>query len=382
MSTTQYKLLLGLVAAAAPLATDMYLPAIPQLASSWGTSVGTVNLSLVLWFVAYAISLLVCGSLSDRFGRRPILLVGLALFGGTSLLCAFTLNVYQLIGARILQGFSAAGGPSMAMAIARDRFEGKERQNVLAWIAIILGLAPMLAPSIGSAILEFGNWRYVFVLQGSIALASLLLTWRFLDETATQLVSANFRQMLARYGVLLSNHKYLVTTGGTSLLTAPVLGFVAFSPIAYILHYGMSERTFALLFGFNASFAILGSLCCAQLVKSVNDKRLLRAAIFGSILSGGLLTLLGSWHWSIFAIGMASYTFCFGLSRPLVNHLVLEQVDRDFGIASSGLICTQFLCGAIGMALATASWGQPFLAFGILTLLCPLISRILTLGRF
>ncbi|QDU54987.1 multidrug effflux MFS transporter [Aeoliella mucimassa] len=377
MPQSYYKFFLGFVAAVAPLATDMYLPAIPQLAEMWGVNVSLVNLSLVLWFVAYSFTLLVWGSLSDRFGRRPILLIGLALFAASSVFCAMSQNVWQLIATRILQGIAGAGGASMVMAIARDRFEGKDRQQVLAWIGVILGLAPMIAPSIGAAIMQYGNWRMIFYAQGLAAALMLAVSLMLYQETAITLYKAGVFGMAARYGRLMGNANYVLTNASTSILSAPLLGFVAFSPLAYIQHFGMSRQQFALLFAVNALALVVGSASCAHLIHRFSDHYLLTVTLVGSLVGGILVLLIGHIAWIWFLLSAAMFTYFFGMSRPLVNHLVLEQVNDDIGAASSAVICSQFLCGAAGMAIATQHWQSPFLVFGALATLCPLATLLL-----
>lgn len=265
----------------------------------------------------------------------------------------------------------------MVMAIARDRFEGSERQQVLAWIAVILGLAPMIAPSIGSAILQYGSWRLIFAMQAALAAVSLGLTILVYRETAVYLDQANLKSLFTRYGRLASNANYMLANGATSLLTATLLGFVAFSPIAFIVHFGMSEQQFALAFGANALFVIAGSFACSQVIGRYSDNGLMVVAFVGCLVGGAVLLIAGSAGWMYFSAGMAIFSFFFGLSRPLVNHLVLEQVDRDFGAASSGIVCGQFLCGAAGMAIATHSWARPFLVFGLVATVCPLTTLLL-----
>ncbi|OYP28269.1 multidrug effflux MFS transporter [Rhodopirellula sp. MGV] len=378
-----YKYFLGLLAATAPLATDMYLPAIPMLAERWQVPTSTVHLSLVLWFFAYGLMLLFWGSVSDRTGRRPILIIGLSLFIGASLLCAISQDVTQLIGARILQGIGAAGAAAMVMAIARERFEGQERKRTLAWVSVILGFAPMIAPTIGSAILEVASWRVIFIAQGSLAGVSLLATLFLYQETATitarktSRIAGVTKELFARYGRLLHNPGYLLANGSTSLLSAPLLGFVAYSPVAFIVHFEFTQTQFAMAFGGNAAFVIIGSLICAKLVDRIDDRKLLSLAFMGCLVGGVLLLAFGAQQWLAFSTAMAIYSFFFGLSRPLVNHLVLDYVHEDFGAAASGLVSVQFLCGAAGMAIATAEWQQPFLVFGLLSTVCPVLTLIL-----
>lgn len=336
-----------------------------------------VNLSLVLWFVAYSLTLLVWGSLSDRFGRRPIVITGLTLFAISSALCAVSQTVGQLIAARILQGVAAAGGSSMVMAIARDRFEGTERQRTLAWIGVILGLAPMIAPSIGAAILQHANWRWVFVVQAALAGATLALTLAVYQETLLTLDPSGIGGVVQRFVRLAKSGDYMLANGSTGLLSAPFLGFIGFSAIAYIVHFGMSEERFALMFGANALCVIAGSAACSRLIGRHSEYVLLPMTFAGCLCGGMVLLIAGGSAWIVFSLGMALFSYFFGMSRPLVNHLVLEQVDRDIGAAASAIVCYQFLCGATGMALATQEWTRPFLAFGVLAVACPLATLLL-----
>ena len=372
MHKRTYILFLALIATAPPLATDMYLSAIPRIAEEWGVARSTVNLSLVLWFAAYSPALLMWGTLSDRYGRRPILITGLTGFVLSSVFCALSQDVYQFIGARILQGITAAGASSMVMAIARDAFEGKERQLVLAWIGIILGVAPMVAPSVGAALLEYAQWRTIFTVQAALAVVSLAFTLTIYKETAV-LDDAGFGALFSRYGRLLRNTRYVLANGTTGLLAAPYFGFIGFSATAYIVHFGMSEQQFGILFGVNSLCAITGAAACTRLIRRYHEYRLLTVTFVGGLIGGVLLLVTGYGAWYLFAFGMGIYTFFSGMNRPLVNHLVLEQVDRDIGAAASGVVCYQFVAGAAGMALATCEWSHPFLVFGVLAAVCPAV---------
>ena len=156
-----------------PLATDMYLAAIPTIAREWQVSESLISLSLVLWFATFSVGLLFCGPLSDRFGRKPVLLAGMSLFALASFLCALGTRAEHLIFFRILQGLGASAPSSMSMAICRDRYEGDRRKLILAYIAILLSIVPMLAPILGSLFLQFTGWRVIFLTQGVLVLACL-----------------------------------------------------------------------------------------------------------------------------------------------------------------------------------------------------------------
>jgi DHA1 family bicyclomycin/chloramphenicol resistance-like MFS transporter len=148
-------LLLALLAAFPPLSTDMYLPAIPLLQQSWQQPLSIVNLTLVGFFVSYCVFLLFYGPLSDRFGRRPLLLVGIGIFILACLLCALADNVFSLIVFRVLQAAGAASASALALAISKDVYDVHEREHILAYIAVIMALAPLLAPVFGGWVLTW-----------------------------------------------------------------------------------------------------------------------------------------------------------------------------------------------------------------------------------
>jgi DHA1 family bicyclomycin/chloramphenicol resistance-like MFS transporter len=193
--------LIAILAAFPPLATDMYLPAIPMLGVQWGIALSTINLSLVLFFVSFSMFLLIHGPLSDRFGRRPILLLGIAIFVLSSLLCALAGNVYILIGYRIFQGAGAAAASALSMAICKDLFSGKEREQVLAYVAVIVAIAPTVAPIIGGLILKWLSWPWIFVVQGTLGFIAMIGVY-FMQEPLQNFNQVNLMQLMGRYGSL------------------------------------------------------------------------------------------------------------------------------------------------------------------------------------
>lgn len=366
-----YVVFLSLLSAVPPLATDMYLGAIPVIAAQWRVPESVVGLSLTLWFAAFSVCLLVCGPLSDRFGRRPVLLGGLGAFVMASLLCSTAANVSQLILYRVLQGMGAAAPSSMCMAICRDRYEGDRRKRALAYIGTILAVAPMVAPSIGVTLLKASGWRLIFVTQFALTTITLLISLGF-RETIAHKSEGSVLSAAGRYAALARNRRFVLANSAMGLMVGPHFGFIAFSPIAYMKVFGLSPRAFSLLFAFNSLMMMLGAFSCARLSARLSDVCMLTVCIIGAVVGTLGLLLVGGSHYLAFAGCMAVFIFCCGLSRPLSNHLILEQVDTDIGSASSMIVFYQFMVGAISMALATASWGNPVGAFGILAFSFPM----------
>ena len=365
-----YIVFLAMIAAVPAMATDMYLAAMPTIASQWNVPDSRVGLSLVLWFVAFSAFLLVCGPVSDRHGRKPVLLAGLPLFVAATFACALAQNVWHLIGFRILQGIGAAGPSSMAMAICRDRYDGFQRKRALAYIGIILTVAPAVAPTVGAWLLAWLNWRAIFLTQGILGIVTLLVALRF-RETAAERVCGNLLGLLGRYRRVIENRRYLLTNMAMGLILGPFYGFIAFSSIVYIQIFGLSERAFGLLFGINALMSMAGAFTCTRVIRYFSDSVLLSVCLIGCTLAGGGILMAGRWHYLAFAGFMCAITFFCGMSRPLSNHLILQQVDRDIGSASSFIVFYQFMVGAACMRIVTTQWSHPVFIFGLVALVLP-----------
>ncbi len=367
-----YVIFLAMLAATPPLSTDMYLAAIPQLAEFWQVGNDLANLTLVLWFASFSVFTLVSGSLSDKYGRKPILLAGLTIFVCSSFLCAAAQGVFQLIFFRIFQGMGAAAPAAIVMAVIRDRFTGRERQQAIAYVMTIVAVAPMVAPLIGALLLEWFSWRFIFVLQGSLVLGTLLITLNF-SETVEEKLATPLLQLVTRYRVHFGNREFMSASLGMGLLSLPFYGFIAFSPIYYISIFNLSERMFSLFFGLNALCSMAGAYSATAVTKRFGDKRSITLAISGCLLAAAGLLLLAGRHYLFFLLFMALFSFCIGCSRPVSGALILGLVKTDVGSASSFLIFYQFISGALCMAFVTLDWSHPVLVYSLLTLITSLL---------
>jgi DHA1 family bicyclomycin/chloramphenicol resistance-like MFS transporter len=355
--------LLALLSAFPPLTTDMILPAIPSLAKSWNVSLSLINLNLVFFFVTYGLFLLFYGPISDRFGRRRPLLVGIAVYIVTSLLGAFVSSAPMLIGIRILQAAGAAAGSSISMAMTKDIFIGQERERILAYIAVIMGLAPMLAPVIGGWILLYLSWHWIFLMEAFMGIVAMFGVLRF-PETLPVVSETPLSQVMNTYGRLLLNPSYMIMVLVMSVSFFPLFSFIAGSSAIYINEFGLSEQKYSYFFAFNALALMIGAFSCLRLIRSVNSKHLMTIGFAGVFLGGIFLLFMGQHGpWS-FALPMFMVSFSLGLSRPPSNHLVLEQVDRDIGSASSMLIFTYFAFGAVSMWFISLEWADKIPVLG------------------
>ncbi|XOB66098.1 multidrug effflux MFS transporter [Deferribacteres bacterium DY0037] len=369
---------LALLASTPPLSTDMYLAAIPQIADSWGVGKDLINLTLVLWFASFSVSILFAGPLSDKYGRKPVLIIGLAIFVISSFMCAFSQNAYQLIGFRIIQGAGAAAPSAIVMAVIRDRFAGRERQQAMAYVMTIVAVAPMLAPMIGAMLLEFASWRFIFAAQGALVFVTFMITF-FFQESITEKLTTKLLKLLTRYTLHFKNREFMFASISMGLLPLPFYGFIAFSPIYYISIHGLSARAFGLLFGLNALCSMAGAYSSPRIVKKLSDKRTITFSIIGCMIGGIGVILFAGLHYLFFFIFMALFSYSVGVSRPLSGSLILGLVKTDVGSASSFLVFYQFISGAVAMSFVTLHWADPVLFYGSLTALTSAVVLILWL---
>jgi MFS transporter, DHA1 family, multidrug resistance protein len=355
MHITGFVLLLALLTAFPPLATDMYLPAIPLLVEVWNQPLSIVNLTLVLFFVTYCVSLLIYGPLSDRFGRKPPLISGILLFIVASLLCAFSGSISMLIWARILQGMGAGAASSISLAMARDKLESGVRERVLSQVSVIMAIAPMVSPMVGSIILEYTSWPWIFICQGVMGVIALLGVMKTPESHAGR-EAEGASLHIQRYVRVLTNYRLMGVVACNAVIALPLFSFIAGSSFIYIRTFQMSETLFAVFFGANACCFMAGSMTCMRFGRKIGTLRMITAGYAGVALGGLLMfsgILTGPWQ---FALPMGLITFSLGLSRPPSNNLALEQVSQDAGTASSTMVFSYFICGALAMLAVSLDW--------------------------
>jgi DHA1 family bicyclomycin/chloramphenicol resistance-like MFS transporter len=360
---------LALLSAFPLLSTDMYLPAVPQLKESWGQPLANINLALVGFFISYCFCLLIYGPLSDRFGRKRPLLAGVTLYILGSLLCSTSGGITSLVVFRVFQAAGAAAATTISLAITKDIYRGRSRQRILAYIAIIMALAPMLAPILGGWILLVLSWHWIFIFQAGIGSFALFQVWQ-IPETLGKPSSEGLLRTVGVYLELLRNRRYVGLVLMLSFTILPNYAFIAASSDIYINRFDFSEQLFSLFFAFNAAAIMFGSFCCSLLIEKLGPKALLTGSFIGVFFSGiGMVSPIFSGHWRL-ALPMALASFSFGLSRPPSNNMILDQVDRHAGAASSLMVLIYYMIGAFSMWIISMDWPDKIEVLGVMELLC------------
>lgn len=369
-----FSLFVAAMAALPPLSIDMILPAIVLLASRLGSTPGRAGLSISLFLLGFALSQLVLGPISDRHGRRPVLLVSCALFAGGGLGCACSGSMGLLLAMRLLQGIGAGGCNVVIFAIVRDLFEGAEVRSKLASANAILGLAPMAAPGLGALMLGFCGWRGLFAVLAGAGLLLLAVCALSVEES----IGPNRRtvgagQLARGYLEVLSVRPVLgcVLIAGLTfgLLQAYVLG----SSFLFLDYLHLSTRAYAAAFSVIASGQVWGALAAGRCAsRGISSAKTLRAGICMGLAGSLILLALGLAGRISVATAVPTLlvvTTALGLITPTAAHGALAPMARVAGTASALLGCLRMAGGALASALVSLFTGGTPAAMTVVMLL-------------
>jgi DHA1 family bicyclomycin/chloramphenicol resistance-like MFS transporter len=278
--TAKYILLLGAMCALGAISTDIYLPSLPEVAADLGASAAGAQLTMTSMMVGAALGQLIVGPLSDRYGRRRPVLIGILGHILTALACAVVPDVGLLIAVRALQGFCNASAGVVAMAVIRDRFTGRAASRLMSRLLLVIGVAPLFAPTVGGLIADWVTWRGVFAALALYGAGLFVAVLRFLPETLPpERRLPDLRETRRGYGLLARDRRFLAVAVIPGLTQAILMSYVIGSPFVFRLGFGLSTFQFALLFAFNGAGLIIGAQVSAGLVKRFTPAQLLRASI-------------------------------------------------------------------------------------------------------
>src|SRR3954451_25275834 len=349
--TARIALMLGAFVAIGPLTIDMYLPALPTIAADLSTSAATVQLTLTGTLVGLALGQLVLGPLSDRYGRRRPLLAGTALHVLASLLVLLAPNIAVLGALRVLQGMGTAAGAVIALAVVRDLYTGRKAATLLSRIFLILGAAPVLAPTIGGEILRFTSWRGGFALLALYGVLLLAVGWFALPETLPpeRLRATGVAGTLVTYGGLLRDRAYVGLVLVAGLTMASLFSYVAGSSFVYQEQFGLGAQQFGLFFGAGAVWLIAATQLNPVALRRWSPATvLLSATVFGVVAGAVLLTLAATGTGGLFGVAVPLWAVLFaaGLALPNAPALALSRHGEAAGAAAALLGAVQFGVGA------------------------------------
>ncbi|WP_227509858.1 multidrug effflux MFS transporter [Acinetobacter sp. NCu2D-2] len=345
-------LLIALLATIGPLGIDMYLPSIPAMAASLGSNEGAVQLSLMTFFAGLMLGQLIYGPLSDKFGRKPLIYLGLSIFVLGSIACSMAENVLQLQWIRFIQGLGGSIGMVIAFAIIKDQFHGPEMGKMMSMVLAILGLSPVAAPLIGDALQHLGSWRTIFLFLAIYAAAVMALVAVFLPETRGEEQRAEFKlnQTFHHYVNIATDRKFIIYALTLCIAQAGFFAYIAGSASVFISEYQLSSTQFSLLFAVNAFGLIAAAILNPKLHEKfgvLNAYKVVNIAYFIVITLLLLYLYFGINHLAIMCIGLFIAVALLGFIMPTGSQLALMHQGRNAGTASALLGSMQFGFGAI-----------------------------------
>lgn len=346
-------LLLIALVTVGPVSTDIFLPSLPDMTRVFGTDVSHVQLTLSVFIAGFALAQLVYGPLSDRFGRRPVLMGGLVLYLAASVLCLLAGSIHALIAARLLQSLGACAGPVLGRAIVRDVYPRDEAARTLATMASAMTLAPAAAPLLGGTLHTTFGWKANFVVMVLFGAALLPTVWWRLAETNLHRDRHALRlhRMLGNYASLLGNASYLGQTLTLSFVFAAMFSFISGVSFVIIDVLGVEPQHFGFCFAVVIAGYLCGNLTTVRLTQRFGLERMIRAGVIIALAGGAVLAALALAHQQTIpaVIGpMAIIFLAAGLVLPNGTAAAIGPHGRIAGSASA-------LLGFIQMALASFS---------------------------
>ncbi|WP_026421319.1 Bcr/CflA family efflux MFS transporter [Actinokineospora inagensis] len=348
-------LILGGLSAFGPLSIDMYLPAFPALATGLHTGPAQVQLTLTTFMIGLAVGQVVAGPLSDARGRRGPLLVGLALYVVSSLVCAIAPSVYALIVLRFAQGVAAAAGVVIARAAVRDLFTGQAMARFFSALMLVNGLGPLLAPLIGAQLLRWTSWVGIFVVLSAFGTLLLAATLLWLPETLPREFrgEAHLGRTLRTYARIGTDRTFVAYAVSAGFVLASMFAYIAGSSFVLQDIHGLSPQQYSLVFGGNALGIMLASQLNSLLLRRFTPRGLLIAGLVAGAVGGVgvLVSVLGDLPLVFLLITLFVSVACVGMISPNSTALALADHARDAGAASALIGVLQFVIGAVASPL-------------------------------
>ena len=381
-SRTKIILVLGVLSAIGPLSIDMYLPAFTNIAKALQCSPEQMGYTLSSFFFGICLGQLVNGPLLDHYGRKKVLYIGLGLYVISSFACAMSSSVEPLIVWRFFQAIGCSVGWIAPNAVIRETFEESERPKILSLMILILGVSPILAPSIGSMLLTVGSWKFIFILLAIIILLILLLIKQWLPEKVQDENRGPFhvKKIVHAYVALFYNRRFVLFAFAGAIGAGSIFTFVSGAPPTFLQYYGASESQFGWIFGLVASGIISASQANNLVIKKFTSMQILRVALLVQLLICLLLSIGAKFGWLQLETNILLLFLvlaCQGFIFPNLTSLALQPFHQGAGAASAMMGAIQMAWGAICAALLGMLFdGTPF-TMAIIMLLCASVANIL-----
>lgn len=386
---TQLTLLLAMLTAMSPFATDAYIPALPTIAQFFGVPINLVEVSLTVYFIGVAVGQFFGGPLSDSFGRKTIALTGMTLFGLSSLCAVFITNIEMLWVLRFVQAVGGGFASVVNMAFVRDWFEGKDVARISSLVGMIMMLAPLVAPVVGSFLLLSLGWQSIFIFMASFAILTFCAFVFFMPESRSPqhiTYKLTARQLAGSYGRIFSSPRAVLLVLANSFAVAGMFTFLTGSSFLYIEYFKVDVSLFPIYFGANILMNVALTFTNFRLVKHIHPAKILHVGLLIQLTAGLVLWFAVRQAepqlWLIFLL-MVFFVGSLGLIFSNIVAITLNQFPDISGSANAVIGVIRFaFSGVVGSLLALFHTGN-IVPLGTIMAVCTFVAYLLfTASRF
>lgn len=350
---------LALISVFSPISTDIYLPSLPNMVRSFAVSQELVNLTLSSFFVSYSVGMLFWGPLSDKFGRKVILTIGMLIYTLASFSCIWVGDIWHLIFLRALQGLGGAASIVVSGAIIKDSYDNKkERENAIAIVQSIAVLAPMIGPMLGAILVRVSDqWQLVFIML-TIAGALTSLAIRFFTETHVCEEGYTITSSFLDLKVALSNYKLTSLLLIFSLPMLPFLSYIVLSAYIYMNIFHLNATNFSVMFSLNAASSVVAPILYIKFLRQyMQIKKIVMMCFIVMVISGCCLYLWGATSEYVFLAALMPASLVGFMLRPPGANMMLSQ-HKNAGTTSALMGFSAMLLGGVGTLISSLGWSN------------------------
>ncbi len=365
---------MGMMSAFGPFVTDFYLPGLPALAASFGTTTSWVQMSLTSSMIGLAGGQLLIGPASDRYGRRMPLILSMALFIVSTLACLFAWNIESFVFFRIFQGIAGAGGVVISKSVAADLYQGKALNDFFSLLMVINGLAPIVAPVLGGFIMRYTDWEGIFIILLAVGVILFAVSVRFRESLPPERrIPGSVWRSFGKFVPIIRNGSFMHYVWIQTISMGVFFTYIASSPVLIQEHFRLDAFAYSLCFAINASGMIVGSRITPRFSDVFSA---LRTGVYGLGIASGLFVAVlfaGGLFYVMEALLFIMMVFL-GMILPTSTSLALTLERKNAGGASAVIGFFLFIFGAIVSPMT--GFGPMILSISVMTLLCCLLAFV------